>query len=130
MGRRRDKRDDTSPRFVSATGARDTASRLRPSSPLTRHLLEARDWQELFTKAERAIRKSVGENRVVGGSLDVNLGGVNNRGSLVAVTTGRGADVASWPKGIGAITLFVEELEAAKQFYREVFGLPVAFEDD
>ncbi len=36
----------------------------------------------------------------------------------------------SWPKGIAAITLFVEELEAAKKFYRGVFGLPVVFEDD
>ena len=34
-----------------------------------------------------------------------------------------------WPKGIAAITLFVEDLEEAKQFYREVFGLPVFFED-
>jgi catechol 2,3-dioxygenase-like lactoylglutathione lyase family enzyme len=38
--------------------------------------------------------------------------------------------VGSWPKGIYAITLFVEDVDAAKQFYREVFGLPVAFEDD
>ena len=36
----------------------------------------------------------------------------------------------SWPNGIGAITLFVEDLEAAKQFYLEVFGLPVSFEDN
>ena len=43
---------------------------------------------------------------------------------------GKGTDVGSWPKGISAITLFVEDLEAAKQFYREVFGLPVVFEDD
>ena len=35
----------------------------------------------------------------------------------------------AWPTGIGAITLFVEDLEAARQFYREVFGLPVHFED-
>ena len=34
-----------------------------------------------------------------------------------------------WPKGIAAITLFVEDLGAAKQFYQNVFGLPVAFED-
>jgi len=27
----------------------------------------------------------------------------------------KGASVAPWPKGIGAITLFVEDLEAAKQ---------------
>ena len=38
--------------------------------------------------------------------------------------------MGSWARGIGAITLFVEELEAAKQFYREVFDLPVVFEDD
>jgi catechol 2,3-dioxygenase-like lactoylglutathione lyase family enzyme len=38
--------------------------------------------------------------------------------------------VSSWPKGIGAITLFVEDLAAATRFYQEVFGLPVAFEDD
>ena len=38
--------------------------------------------------------------------------------------------MGSWPKGVGAITLFVEDLAAAKRFYREVFGLPVTFEDD
>jgi catechol 2,3-dioxygenase-like lactoylglutathione lyase family enzyme len=42
----------------------------------------------------------------------------------------RGVEVSSWPRGIGAITLFVEDLEAAKRFYWEVFGLPVKFEDD
>ena len=41
-----------------------------------------------------------------------------------------GSAVASWPGGIGAITLFVEDLEAAKRFYQDVFGLPVMFEDD
>lgn len=41
-----------------------------------------------------------------------------------------GADARTWPRGIGAITLFVEDLEAASHFYREVFGLAVAFEDD
>jgi catechol 2,3-dioxygenase-like lactoylglutathione lyase family enzyme len=38
--------------------------------------------------------------------------------------------VDAWPKGIGAITLFVEDLVATKAFYQEVFGLPVKFEDD
>jgi catechol 2,3-dioxygenase-like lactoylglutathione lyase family enzyme len=38
--------------------------------------------------------------------------------------------VGSWPGAIGALTLFVEDLAAAKQFYRDVFGLPVTFEDD
>jgi catechol 2,3-dioxygenase-like lactoylglutathione lyase family enzyme len=38
--------------------------------------------------------------------------------------------MSSWPKGIDAITLFVEDLEVAKRFYREVFGLSVRFEDD
>jgi catechol 2,3-dioxygenase-like lactoylglutathione lyase family enzyme len=36
----------------------------------------------------------------------------------------------SWPKGISAITLFVEDLAATKRFYQEVFGLPVHYEDD
>ena len=38
--------------------------------------------------------------------------------------------MSSWARGIGAITLFVEDLEVAKRFYGEVFGLPVRFEDD
>jgi catechol 2,3-dioxygenase-like lactoylglutathione lyase family enzyme len=44
--------------------------------------------------------------------------------------SGKGAEMSSWPKGIGAITLFVEDLEAAKQFYLKVFGLGVEFEDN
>jgi catechol 2,3-dioxygenase-like lactoylglutathione lyase family enzyme len=31
---------------------------------------------------------------------------------------------------IGAITLFTEDLARSRAFYREVFGLPVAFEDE
>ena len=42
-------------------------------------------------------------------------------------TTGEDAKVNAWPKGISAITLFVEDLETAKQFYRKVFGLPTVF---
>jgi catechol 2,3-dioxygenase-like lactoylglutathione lyase family enzyme len=44
--------------------------------------------------------------------------------------TGNGAGMSSWPKGIHAITLFVEDLQAAQAFYRKVFGLPVVYEDD
>ena len=33
-------------------------------------------------------------------------------------------------KKIGAITLFVEDIAAAKRFYLEVFDLPVYFEDE
>ena len=40
------------------------------------------------------------------------------------------ASGGSWPSGISAITLFVDDLDAAKRFYRDVFGLPVVFEDD
>ncbi|MBA3852368.1 MAG: VOC family protein [Chloroflexi bacterium] len=36
----------------------------------------------------------------------------------------------AWPRGIDAITLFIDDLEATKHFYREVFGLPLKFEDD
>jgi catechol 2,3-dioxygenase-like lactoylglutathione lyase family enzyme len=39
-------------------------------------------------------------------------------------------EVGEWPKGIHAITLFVEDLAAARAFYREVFGLAVIFETD
>jgi lactoylglutathione lyase len=33
-------------------------------------------------------------------------------------------------KNVDVITLFVEDLPRAKSFYQEVFGLPVAFEDE
>ena len=36
---------------------------------------------------------------------------------------------AAWPGGIKAITLFVEDLQVARTFYQEVFGLPILFED-
>ena len=45
-------------------------------------------------------------------------------------TTGKDPSASSWPKGISVITLFVEDLEATKQFYWKVFSLPVIFEDD
>ena len=38
--------------------------------------------------------------------------------------------MGAWPDGIDAITLFVEDLGESRRFYREVFGLPVMFEDD
>ncbi|MEO8250988.1 MAG: VOC family protein [Chloroflexota bacterium] len=38
--------------------------------------------------------------------------------------------MSTWPGGIGAITLFVEDLAAAKRFYEKIFDLPVTFEDD
>ena len=44
--------------------------------------------------------------------------------------TGKGAAVHPWPKAIAAATLFVEDVAAARQFYLNVFGLPVVFEDD
>jgi lactoylglutathione lyase len=46
------------------------------------------------------------------------------------VTERDGTDKGAWPGAISAITLFVEDLEAAKRFYRDVFELPVTFEDD
>jgi catechol 2,3-dioxygenase-like lactoylglutathione lyase family enzyme len=38
--------------------------------------------------------------------------------------------MGSRPGGITAITRFVEDLPAARQFYLDVFGLPIDFEDD
>lgn len=36
----------------------------------------------------------------------------------------------SWAKTISAITLFVEDLETTKQYYKNVFGLPIFYEDN
>jgi len=38
--------------------------------------------------------------------------------------------MSEWPGGIAAITLFVEDLDEAKRFYVEVFGVPVHYEDE
>jgi catechol 2,3-dioxygenase-like lactoylglutathione lyase family enzyme len=46
------------------------------------------------------------------------------------MTTKEVQKVDAWPRGIGAITLFVDDLAAAKEFYSKVFGLPVAVEED
>jgi catechol 2,3-dioxygenase-like lactoylglutathione lyase family enzyme len=46
------------------------------------------------------------------------------------VIEGESTEQRAWPGPIAAVTLFVEDLEAAKRFYREVFDLPVVFEDD
>ena len=43
--------------------------------------------------------------------------------------TGTGAAMRPWPTGIFAVTLFVEDLAAAKEFYQQVFGLPVDYAD-
>ena len=36
----------------------------------------------------------------------------------------------AWPQPISAITLFVDDLAAAKEFYGRAFGLLVVYEDD
>lgn len=36
----------------------------------------------------------------------------------------------TWPRPIHAITLFVEDLAATREFYQRVFDLPIHFEDD
>jgi len=40
------------------------------------------------------------------------------------------SELGGWPGAISAVTLFVEDLEAARRFYVEVFGLPVFYEDE
>jgi catechol 2,3-dioxygenase-like lactoylglutathione lyase family enzyme len=37
--------------------------------------------------------------------------------------------MASWPGPISALTIFVEDLPATRQFYLDVFRLPIHFED-
>jgi catechol 2,3-dioxygenase-like lactoylglutathione lyase family enzyme len=51
------------------------------------------------------------------------------RRTFMQQQTAKDAAMRPWPKGIQAITLFVQDLAAAKQFYQEIFGLPVHFED-
>jgi catechol 2,3-dioxygenase-like lactoylglutathione lyase family enzyme len=38
--------------------------------------------------------------------------------------------VTAWAKGIGASTVFVADVAAAKRFYLDVFDAPVLYEDD
>ena len=40
------------------------------------------------------------------------------------------ASPTPWPGQIFAVTLFVEDLPAAKEFYARVFDLPIAYEDE
>ena len=35
----------------------------------------------------------------------------------------------TWPRGINTLTLFVEDLAAAKAFYQSAFELPVIYQD-
>lgn len=37
--------------------------------------------------------------------------------------------MAAWQKNVGAITLFIDDLERSKAFYHRVFDLPVVFEE-
>jgi lactoylglutathione lyase len=37
--------------------------------------------------------------------------------------------MTDWPGPITAITLFTEDLTATREFYANVFGLPVSYED-
>lgn len=38
--------------------------------------------------------------------------------------------MSNWPGEIFAVTLFVDDLEATKQFYLDVFGVPLVHEDE
>jgi lactoylglutathione lyase len=60
------------------------------------------------------------------------LGTTNReRSGYMSTSTQRDENTrATWPGEIAAITLFVEDLAAAKGFYSDVFQLPVHFEDD
>jgi catechol 2,3-dioxygenase-like lactoylglutathione lyase family enzyme len=53
--------------------------------------------------------------------------------TFVDQETTKGAETEKaqpWANAIAAVTLFVEDLAVAKQFYLETFGLPVYYEDD
>jgi catechol 2,3-dioxygenase-like lactoylglutathione lyase family enzyme len=42
----------------------------------------------------------------------------------------RRTSMTPWASSIGAITLFVRDVAASREFYGRVFGLPVTYEDD
>jgi catechol 2,3-dioxygenase-like lactoylglutathione lyase family enzyme len=42
----------------------------------------------------------------------------------------KGIIVSNWPGEIFALTLFVDDLEATKRFYQEVFDAPLVHEDE
>jgi catechol 2,3-dioxygenase-like lactoylglutathione lyase family enzyme len=39
------------------------------------------------------------------------------------------AERIMWPKEIGAVTLFVEDLQRSREFYADVFDVPMVYED-
>jgi catechol 2,3-dioxygenase-like lactoylglutathione lyase family enzyme len=83
--------------------------------------------------AERANWTQGASWRMIGAQRAAKDRHVSRRGNertVVVDTQEEDSQAPSWPSGIGAITLFVEDLEAASRFYQEVFGLPIAFEDD
>ena len=45
------------------------------------------------------------------------------------MTTQESGSATAWPGSLAAVTLFMDDLEAAKHFYLDVFELPVVFED-
>ncbi|MDQ1358525.1 MAG: lactoylglutathione lyase, partial [Acidimicrobiaceae bacterium] len=42
----------------------------------------------------------------------------------------KGTEMSASLKNVGAITLFVEDLQRSRTFYQDVFGLQVIFEDE
>ena len=58
------------------------------------------------------------------------LGRHEREGNIVAESAASRAAGTPWPGGINVITLFVEQLDSAKRFYRDVFGVPLTYEDD
>jgi catechol 2,3-dioxygenase-like lactoylglutathione lyase family enzyme len=51
------------------------------------------------------------------------------RGGLCRRLRTEARHMGTWPGGITAITLFVEDLGTTRRFYEEVFQLPVHYED-
>jgi predicted enzyme related to lactoylglutathione lyase len=51
-------------------------------------------------------------------------------GPYLAAANGRMCQMSEALKSVGAITLFVEDLAAAKSFYERVFGRTASFGDD
>jgi catechol 2,3-dioxygenase-like lactoylglutathione lyase family enzyme len=76
----------------------------------------------------RRPRQTDGDSEIIDVGNHAGVSRENERGARMndPSNTGQG----NWPGGIAAITLFVEDLEAARRFYEEVFRLPLHYRDD
>jgi len=109
-----------------AVDATNAAWRGKPSAIIWHFQLPAGPQTPMILLAPESLLV----NRAQGWHLRARRSITNRRCAMSESTQRESTEQGAWPEAIAAITLFVEDLEAAKRFYQEVFELPVVFEDD